>query len=197
MNIERIKTKLSHFKLNFNPPATEEEVKNFESEAGIELPKDYYEFITTIGNGVGIHNFLELEEWDYSYYIENTNLTKHLKFACYLSPNCQITGDGDKKWYEELYEKRNIDLEYKLWDPMFGTMAFMEFGCGLYFSMILNGPHKGRIFSWGDFTASKPTFYSNNNFYDWLEESLDAALDGKSVHFLTSKSKWTKENYLR
>ena len=70
---------------------------------------------------------------------------------------------------------------------MFGTIAIAEIGCGLFFSMVMNGPFRGRIFSWGDHALIPPYFYPYVSFGDWFESCIDAILSGKPVDFLDGR----------
>jgi hypothetical protein len=70
---------------------------------------------------------------------------------------------------------------------MCGTIAVAEIGCGLFFSMVMNGQHRGRIFSWGDQASHPPLFVPETNFGAWLESHLDLILAGHPVHFLTGR----------
>jgi hypothetical protein len=73
------------------------------------------------------------------------------------------------------------------WCPMFGTIAIAEIGCGLFFSLVINGPFRGRVFSWGDYARIPPHFYPYESFAEWFESCLDRILSGQPVHFLDGR----------
>jgi hypothetical protein len=68
-------------------------------------------------------------------------------------------------------------------------MAIAEIGCGLFFHMIVNGPHFGRVFVWGDRAAAPPVFQPQETFARWIGYHLDAKIAGRPVHFLDGRIK--------
>ncbi len=104
---------------------------------------------------------------------------------CLVTPDAQ---DHGEQWLEKMnvdnWERRWDDNE---WSPMFGTVAVAEIGCGLFFSIIMNGQHRGRIFSWGDHALVPPHFYEERNFGEWIETHLESMLAGRPVHFLDGR----------
>lgn len=183
----RIKEKAERARLELLPPASEEEVRAFEATAGVELPADFRAFVAQVANGgTSSCRLLPLERWDASYWIDNANLATDLRRACLITPEC---GDQGSNWLETLgVTDGERKLDDGLWSPMFGTIAVAEIGCGLYFSMIVNGPYRGRVFTWGDAQFVPPEFVPFQNFGDWIEHWLDQVLAGKAVHFLNPKS---------
>jgi hypothetical protein len=75
------------------------------------------------------------------------------------------------------------------WDPLRGSMAVAEIGCGLFYHMIVNGPHSGRIFVWGDRASAPPVFQPHRTFADWIGHYLDSKIAGRPVHFLDGRIK--------
>lgn len=70
---------------------------------------------------------------------------------------------------------------------MNGTTAIAEIGCGLYYSMVLTGTLRGRIFSWGDHALNPPYFYPEPDFGAWITSHIDRLLNGQPVHFLDGR----------
>ena len=166
-------------------PSTAESLQRviaFEKEAGICLPDDYVFLITTVGYGVSDDcSLLALEDWDAGYWSQAI-LARDLIAPCLITPEQRELGD---KWLDSLgVEDAEKKWDRDEWDPMRGTLTIAEFGCGLYFRMIVNGPHYGRIFIWGEHALRPPVFQPQLNFSSWITHWLDEAVAGKSVPFL-------------
>lgn len=168
--------------VTLRPPVPIERVIEFEKKAGIRLPDDYVFFITAVGNG-GLHPpcLMGLEDWDAGYWSES-RLERDLLAPCLITPELEGLGE---KWLDSLgVENAEQKWDRDEWDPMRGSMTIAEIGCGLFFLMIVNGPHRGRIFVWGDHALLPPAFQSQLTFSSWIGHWLDAVAAGQAVPFL-------------
>jgi hypothetical protein len=171
--------------LKFNAPADEAAIADLESQAGIRIPQDYREFLLRMADGgVKPCRLVPLSRWNDSYWIDEPT-PKMLAAPCVLTPEC---ADHGSQWLDKL----NVADWQRRWDsgewcPTFGTMAIAEIGCGLFYSMVMTGPHRGRVFSWGDHASNPPLFQPENSFSDWFGGCLDLMLSGKPVHFLDGR----------
>lgn len=186
MNIaDRLATKTRRAQLRVKQPITESDVARFESESGVAIPADYRRFLTNVANG-GTEpcRLVPLAGWCWSYWIDDPKLNM-------VSEPCVITPDAYEHGQQWLEKSGVPEWEARwnsnVWDPMFGTIAIAEIGCGLFFSMIMTGPFRGRIFSWGDHALNPPYLYPHTSFGDWFEDCLDATIAGKPVHFLDGR----------
>ena len=160
------------------PPASFARVASFEKASGIRLPDDYVFFITMIGNGGS--RLISLEDWDAGYWSE-ARLEHDLRAPCLITPELEGLGE---KWLDSLgVEDAGKKWDRDEWDPMRGTVTIVEYGCGLFFRMILNGPHRGRIFIWGEHALRPPVFTQELTFASWIGRWLDAAAAGQKVPF--------------
>ncbi len=182
----RLLEKAQQANLRLQPPATEAEVAAFESESGIDLPADYRDFLVSVANGgYGPCRLVALERWADCYWISKTSLSKHLQQPCLITPDAE---DHEDQWLDKLgIEDLDGKWDREEWDPMFGSMAVAEIGCGLFFSLVVNGPFYGRVFSWGDSAGNPPVFVEQASFGEWMEFCLDAILEGHPVHFLDGR----------
>lgn len=168
--------------VTLRPPVPIDRVIEFEKTAGIRLPDDYVFFITAVGNG-GQHPpcLMGLDDWDAGYWSE-ARLERDLSEPCLITPELEGLGE---KWLDSLgVEKAEQKWDRDEWDPMRGSMTIAEIGCGLFFRMIVNGPHRGRIFVWGDHALLPPAFQSQLTFSSWIGHWLDAVAAGQAVPFL-------------
>ena len=123
----------------FNPPLTGAQVHEFELRHEIELPRDYREYLTEVGNGgAGPHYGVE-------------RLSKASEYSTLSQPfpwRDETTISGD---------------DFALWDDQPGVLVLSERGCGYTDFLVLNGAADIRV--WSDFVAgdgglvpSHPTF---------------------------------------
>ena len=160
-------------------------MKQFEAEAGIGIPSDYREFLLTVGNGgMGLCRLLRLSEWSCSYWIDDPKPAM-VSLPCGVTPEAWEKGDS---WLEKTnvldWGKKWNDNE---WSLMFGTIAIAEIGCGLFYSMVMTGHLRGRVFSWGDHALNSPCFNPEVTFGEWLDSLLNTMLDGHPVYFLDGR----------
>jgi hypothetical protein len=172
-------------RLKLRPVVSIEVVRRFETEAAISLPEDYVAYLTTIGDG-GLPpcRLTPLHDWNAGYW-SASDLARDLKTPCLITPELQKHG---AEWIETLGV---IDALKRWdnddWDPLRGTLAVAEIGCGLFFHMIVNGPCFGRIFVWGDRAKAPPVFVEQQSFSSWLESHLSDKVAGTPVHFLDGR----------
>lgn len=184
--MEQIAEKIRQAGLSVNPPIELHEVEAFEREAGVLIPKDYRDFLLTSCNG-GIEpcRLVPLQRWDYSYW--TVVEPEKANYPCLITPEAEKHGED---WLDELgVEDWSPKWDESSWDPMYGTIAIAEIGCGLYFSMIMNGEYRGRIFTWGDHAHNPPYFVDEPDFVTWINYWLDACIAGKPVHFLNGRTR--------
>lgn len=186
MRYEEIKTKAARANLNLRHRASLEEVANFELTSGIRLPEDYVYFLTHVGNGgVKPCRLIRLQDWDAGLW-SSAKLESALCKPCLVTPQAEAHGD---QWIDQLgIEDWERKWDANEWDPLYGTIAIAEIGCGLFYFLVVNGAHSGRIFSWGDHALSPPIFVPETTFADWMELHLDAMLAGETVHFLGQRA---------
>lgn len=176
--------KIRRARLRVKPAIEIDELQRFEAKAGVVIPSDYRDFLLTCCNG-GIEpcRFVPLKRWDACYWTEVD--PERASWPCLVTPDAEQHGD---KWLDQLGVP---DWESKwdsgLWDPMFGTIAVAEIGCGLFFSLIMNGDYRGRVFSWGDHALNPPLFVEHDDFTTWIESCLDASIAGQPIHFLDGR----------
>src|SRR6218665_1218555 len=178
----RIQQKALKVSLKMRPPATPDDIEAFERSAGVALPSDYRAFLLTVGNG-GMEpcRLCPLEDWAVSYYADIAENPKWMSEPCLVTPDSQAHGE---LWLEKMDV---LDGEDDEWNPLFGSMAIGEIGCGLFFSLVLTGPFRGRVFSWGDHPLDPPRFCPEPDFGSWMESYLDDMLRGRPVHFLDGR----------
>jgi len=183
--VEHFARKIRRARLRVRPPIAESEVAKFEAEFGVPLPEDYRDFLIHIANGGSEPcRLVPLAGWSWSYWIDNPKPSM-VSEPCIITPETCSHGEY---WVEHAnvpdWEAR---WDRNEWSPMVGTIAIAEIGCGLFFSMIMTGPFRGRIFSWGDHALLPPYVYPETSFSEWFEKCLDATLARKPVHFLDGR----------
>lgn len=172
-------------RLALRPPTSLDAVQAFENESRIRLPDDYVFFVTMVGDG-GLPpcRLLGFEGWNDGYWNPSV-LSRDLVTPCLITPELEAQGEN---WLAALgIEDAAGKFEREEWDPMRGSMTVAEFGCGLFWRMIVNGPHYGRVFFWGDRISAPPVFMPEHTFAGWITCHLDAKISGRPVHFLDGR----------
>lgn len=182
---ENLMTKAVRAHLKLRATASLDEIAHFELTSGIRLPEDYAYFLRHVGNG-GIKpcRLLQLQNWDAGFW-SSINLESDLRKPCLIAPQAEAQGE---RWIHELgIEDWERKWDANEWDPLYGSIAIAEIGCGLFYFLIVNGSYSGRVFSWGDHALSPPVFARETTFSDWIEQHLDDMLAGRPVHFLDGR----------
>jgi len=129
------------------PIVTDQEIAEFESNNGFEIPLEYRTYLQTFGAGgggpyYGIYDFRK-------YVLPNT----------YLDPN-PFT---EEVWYDDADGDDD-----PIWDSP-GIAFFGDLGCGAVFGIELNGPSPGLIwFDWQEGLSPMGTFIE---FYEkWIDK---------------------------
>lgn len=170
-------------KYTLNKPKTEAELVAFEQANGISLPSEYREFLKTMGNG-GAGPYYGLEKLESGRFPsldrrdENNLIDLSAPFP--HTDHWNIDSGGVNEDDEEAYEKWSAEYNDKKWAS--GLLRLSNFGCGVYISMVVNGPEHGNI--WADDRMSEqgiyPDPYSGKQgrvqFLDWYEAWLDSAI---------------------
>lgn len=188
-------------KYKINPTISIDNVKQFEQAHNVTLPKEYFEFITKIGNG-GVGPFYGLEPFenclydDLDYKRSDSLLNPSKPFSHKQAWNMEFETRIDEDKNEKEYENELSKFEEKYFNKelMNGVIAICNFGCGVNLNLVVNGQEYGNI--WTDDRGSDNGIHPSNElgnkdkitFLNWYELWLDNSLNeiGK---FSTSKEK--------
>jgi hypothetical protein len=184
-SLDTISAKVHRAGLSLRPPISQSTVEDFETAVGVQIPQDYRDFLLRVADGgLAPCRLLPLSQWSNSYWIVDPKPSMAAELPV-------VTPEAYEQGVHWLDKTNVIDWEGRWdrneWDPMFGTIAVAEIGCGLYFSMVMTGPLRGRIFSWGDAALNPPYFCPETSFSLWFESCLDMILAGRPVHFLDGR----------
>lgn len=183
--IDRLIEKAARAGLRMNPPLPWESLREIERGAGISLPIDYATFLMSVGNGGQAPcRLLPLDRWDAAHFTR-ASLATALSTPCIITPDAIRHGGG---WIDALQIRDWGERLNRLdWDPMYGTIALAEIDLGVFYSLIVNGPHAGRVFWFGEHVAIPPVFEPEPSFSEWIEARIDTVLGGASVDFLDGR----------
>ncbi|MEM6725776.1 MAG: SMI1/KNR4 family protein [Bacteroidota bacterium] len=152
------------------PTIDPEEIKLFEDQFQIELPSDYKYFLTEIGAGFEkSRRFLTPNNWKESFWVhpESINPFQH-------TAELGLEHRHKPTWLAFVNDPiHKTNWRNGTWDPMFGTLAIEDIGCGLYYRMILNGDLKGNLFVWGDHAFNPPKFLDQVGYLNWVQLQID------------------------
>lgn len=177
-------------KYKLNPTISIGKVRQFEQAYNVTLPKDYVEFITTLGNGgAGPYYGLEPFEnclFDDLDYKRTDSLLNPSKPFLHTEPwNLEFSTTIDEEDNEEEHEKEYTKFEEQYFDKeqMNGVIAICNFGCAVSLNLVVNGQEYGNI--WTDDRGSDNGIYPSHelgnkdkvSFLNWYELWLDNSLN--------------------
>ncbi len=181
-----------------NPPLPEAEVQRFEHKHSIELPADFREFLTNVGNG-GAGPFYGVcvlglfdaagsgdEPWQPNDGIVGVLAEPFPHSDTWNLPDELFDAPGDLK-SDEAEEKWQQAHDEKAWAPelMNGAFPICHQGCAFRTYLVVSGPERGHV--WSDGRASDegiaPHVGANGErmtFADWYLDWLRTSLDGRN-----------------
>jgi hypothetical protein len=177
--IERIVAKLEKAELRTGTTLEESEVGAFEAKWSVRLPEPYRQFLLRIGNGgVGPYDFFRFEQWS-----EQLSLLTDEIPPDYLSTPSILA----QRMFEDFSARKSSirvltdanGVEYKRDYAECGLLAVCHCGCHFYITLVVSGPHAGRLLYFGGF----PYFSEEPDFLSWYERWLDEGLAGYNLEY--------------
>ncbi|GAA3925164.1 hypothetical protein GCM10023085_03130 [Actinomadura viridis] len=149
-------------RFRLGPPLPEAEVAAFEARYGVRLPREYRDFLTTLGHGGAgpYYGLLPLETWHRS--VIGDLPSGHLTRPFPLEPGSRPGPEG----CEELGS-----------NPFSGAIPLVHQGCSYASLLVVTGPARGRVVDI-DLDRQPPFFTSDTGFLAWYERWLDEIADG-------------------
>ena len=174
----------------FNASLPLKEVEEFEKRYSVQLPSDYKEFITEIGNGgAGPNNgmFPLAESFGQLYPCNHFN---NLKEAFPHTQAWNLTQEMIEKFWKvreagnEEMEKFHQHFDAQYWKNnalTSGSLLVGDYGCESYFLLVISGNEKGNV--WFDDRAALAGIIPFENekkrrmcFSDWYVDWLDVSI---------------------
>lgn len=153
-----------------NPPISEEALRRFESEAGVELPEGYRGFLLKVGDGgAGPHYGLYplSETWQYTdnLVVRGTAVPRSM-----LAQPCPFDGsEGELKYDDPNWDTLISPHEHYPWQ---GTLVIGDQGCTYHTMLVVSGRLRGCIGGL-DVDGGPPWFPPQRDFLSWYEDWLD------------------------
>lgn len=168
------------------PVLSKQELGEIEAIAGFQLPSAFRAYLLLIGNG-GIGKYGGAGPAYGVSTISKTSLSSQsLKNKCKITPAMT-----DTEW-KELTKGWDIDdlslAEETAIDEVIygGVLHLSATGCGGWDGLVVNGPHKGRIITFGDMTAG---YTQHASFLEWYENWLDESIEIQRKRFRNKRGK--------
>ncbi len=162
--ISRIKTKLKHRNAELNPRLKVAEVRKFEELYGVELPREYREFVTRIGNGgVGPP--------DYGMYALGTTETQLQQFRRPEQQDLSRLAEPFPFTRFWVWENSDLSLEGTYEQVHNGSVLLGTDGCGMDWRLIVTGPDRG--IPWMISGEGIQPVCPKRHFLQWYEDWLD------------------------
>lgn len=189
-----------HHQYRLEPPVPEEFVRDVEEKCGFTLPVDYRRFITEVGDGgagpsYGIVPFGGF--WKRGYFQENRfaeqrrerwrhSLARPFSVRPMQPEDPDNYGICGPKDYEKSPESYFVwvkpeDEQEERW-PCDGYFGLGDIGCGWGYGVVLNGKHRGRIFTTDHEKGFALDADSFDAFYSgWLAKLADTEVLRREV----------------
>ncbi|MCL1993099.1 MAG: SMI1/KNR4 family protein [Spirochaetes bacterium] len=163
-------------KFILNPVLPEADVKNFEREHNIELPKDYFYFVTNIGNGGAGpgYGLLPLETWSRELADPPAGDFLNTPFPHTAPWNDTVFYELDDDGGDDFYHSNKY---------VTGAIRIAHYGCGIMYMLVVTGNEKGHIWvddrcsDYGIYPAANPPVGFETWYTDWLEKSAGELSD--------------------
>lgn len=180
LSSKRPKYTCGKFPPQWNPPATDEDVRMWEQENDIQLPEDYKQFITTVADGgtqpfYGLNRLLaKPDPYDPFQII-------HRKKFLYTVRNPLLCAELSDEEYEALFEPEDEPFKVDT-----GFIRLCHEGCGMFSILIINtdDPDTYGTVWFYDFASDAgtlplidPKTKQPMQFLDWLEYYVDRTLE--------------------
>lgn len=172
-----------------NPAVPIEKIRQFELKYNVNLPTDYVDFMTQIGNG-GVGPYYGLEPFenclfdDLDYKRADTLLNPGKPFLHHepwkLEFKTTFNEQQNKKEYQKAYS--NFERIYFDKAQMNGVISICNYGCGVSLNLVVNGKEYGKIWTdgRGNDNGIYPSYELGNKekitFLNWYELWLDISL---------------------
>jgi hypothetical protein len=191
----------NHHRYELAPCLAEPQLDEFERRYAIRLPHKYRAFLHEIGNGGPgpFYGLLSLEaalpdsalERDPMLLAKPFPLVSALDFVEVFKHSTGLDPFDDHEEYvrrldeDERFRQQHDQLWQQFEEPAYsqGALAICDYGCGLYFSLIVSGPERGKV--WFDRRADEAGLFplrhphhrqEHLDFLTWYERWLDWAL---------------------
>jgi hypothetical protein len=141
------------------------ELANFEREYDVQLPKDYADFLTQIGNGgigpyYGLYSLAESVADDPGHRCRGF-LASPFPLTEFFNPHDENNNANDDEFFDDRYISGSIVLSHQ--------------GCGYYDRLVITGPQAGQV--WSDGRVSDQGIAPLGcDFYTWYDRWLTDAL---------------------
>ena len=154
-----------HYQLN--PPLDIAQIAQWQRRTGAQLPQEYMQFMTQLGNG-GAGPYYGIERFE-----DSENRYDAVALPCVLSPEM-----SDEEWQTLCHLAEDCsDEEYDARESVIHQGLFYLGTCGCTYDILLvvTGEHAGRLVYTHEWCDS-PTPYQfayESHFLDWYERWLD------------------------
>ncbi len=167
-SLERFGARSHQYKLA--QPLSEEKLKRYEEQNGIQLPEEYRDFLLLAGNG-GAGPYYGLYSLDVSEKESQNPRTYCVQQEPVIYPKM-----SDEDW------ERAADSEGKRKGeevhPYAGVLPIGTQGCTLMTGIMLGGPYRGQVVYYDEDLCGKPFFVREKGFLAWYERWLREVIAG-------------------
>lgn len=167
-----------------NPTLSEDDIRNFEEAAEVNLPADYRLYLSQIADGgagpyYGLRFLQAAVEEAISYYdTVGEGDPPQLRLRDYFQP-FPISTEAVQSYIRAVEEMEDDELQpFTLPPTLTGVLFLSEYGCGGYYVLVVQGEQAGTVWFFQVEEYLKPVLSNGkqSSFFDWFENWIDYSL---------------------
>jgi hypothetical protein len=190
--INRILDKIKILNIKLEPLISLEKINKHENDLKIKFPETYVTYLTKIQNG-GSSDKLSNKGPYYGIYSLEESINESKEWEVDLNKKFNLTEDLDIDEDDELLKK------YQNTGTLNGTIPICEYGCGVFFRLIINGNKSGEIIVDAGTIEGDGYYFMNIDILTFYENWLDRKIENndKLINAYYSFLEFGKNNKYR
>jgi hypothetical protein len=164
--INKIIEKINILEIELEPKIDLDVINNYEKRFNIKFPETYMSYLTKIQNG-GASDKLSNKGPYYGIYSFKESIEENIKWEVDINKEFNLLDDLEMDENETLLKK------YQNTGTLNGTIPICEYGCGVFFRLIVNGNKAGEIIVDAGTIEGDGFYFMNVDILTFYENWLD------------------------
>jgi hypothetical protein len=168
--INRLLDKIKILDIELEQKIDISKINELEKQFSIKFPETYVQYLTQIQNG-GSTDKLSNKGPYYGIYSIEESIKENEEWEVNISEEFELLEDLEMEENEELLEK------YQNTKTLNGTIPICEYGCGLFFRLIVNGSKSGEVIVDAGTIEGDGYYFMNVDIITFYENWLDRKIE--------------------